>query len=797
MANKIGLAEWQEKVGYLPPLIDLLSHDLYLEGRAPANAVAEALRTLRPVAKRGRTQSGSRVPYRTQHAVQQALAEYAVEACERTERPLRDAALEQALVEILEADTSSKAYPDLPNKPGKSNWVEKAGGLPSYIERVAKHLFYEKGYTESRAIATAVNWVKKTCATGRTFGGKTQVGAKARAQACNAVKQWEAKKAKSRAKSAVEAHGSAGLVKAVERLSFRVEPIPDQRQFATRYANRLTRIEGVLGALRERYPLAVAEAAKLLEADEALPVEDLLVRLVEYKQQTMILMEALGYGPKPVRARTDEKHKGRFHGMHGTERAVRKRDLIPSEEPEPLLLPEREEVKPPEVLIQEAAPTLAPSGTFDPAKHPRAQAGRFGETGGTAATGGGANLADAIRVADPQFRERALKPAAAAQPSLRQQAELTEQQVQAIGYADSPQGIAQFQKDYDVPVTGKLDENTISTIQSVYRQNVSRVLSKIADFTGIKAAGAGAVSKGKLNEAYEGTFDMRRIWTGLNHANASPGEGGERQPGGDDFDFDEPGTVPPGLREHEGTFACKTCVHFSPKGFTHHHGVRSGCMKFTWPVDKFDVCDDWLTLTPADTQLRVQTDRLNEAMQANDVDEIVAARAALKVLRERFGTSVPLPHPADKDLAAALVEFGGWTAQAQEAVLTAKGRKRIAPGNFAIPPDRYPIHDLAHARNALARVAQHGTPEEQKKVRAAVYRKYPQLKKRVEEAVLTAKKRKSLPSSAFAIPPDKYPIHDEAHARNALSRVAQHGTPEEQKKVRAAVKRRYPHIGSD
>jgi hypothetical protein len=71
------------------------------------------------------------------------------------------------------------------------------------------------------------------------------------------------------------------------------------------------------------------------------------------------------------------------------------------------------------------------------------------------------------------------------------------------------------------------------------------------------------------------------------------------------------------------------------------------------------------------------------------------------------------------------------------------------------------------------------------------------LRARLGEAVLTAAVRKKLPASAFALPGGRYPIHDEAHARNALARVAQHGTPEEQKKVRAAVKRRYPHIGQD
>ena len=50
--------------------------------------------------------------------------------------------------------------------------------------------------------------------------------------------------------------------------------------------------------------------------------------------------------------------------------------------------------------------------------------------------------------------------------------------------------------------------------------------------------------------------------------------------------------------------------------------------------------------------------------------------------------------------------------------------------------------------------------------------------------------------SSFALPGKrKYPILDKAHARNALARVAQNGTLAEQKKVRAAVKKRYPGIG--
>lgn len=60
---------------------------------------------------------------------------------------------------------------------------------------------------------------------------------------------------------------------------------------------------------------------------------------------------------------------------------------------------------------------------------------------------------------------------------------------------------------------------------------------------------------------------------------------------------------------------------------------------------------------------------------------------------------------------------------------------------------------------------------------------------------LTAEHRDALPDHAFALPGRRYPIHDANHARNALARVSQHGTPEEKAKVRAAVHKRYPEIG--
>ena len=60
---------------------------------------------------------------------------------------------------------------------------------------------------------------------------------------------------------------------------------------------------------------------------------------------------------------------------------------------------------------------------------------------------------------------------------------------------------------------------------------------------------------------------------------------------------------------------------------------------------------------------------------------------------------------------------------------------------------------------------------------------------------LTAAQRKRIPASKFALSGRRYPIHNKAHARNALARVSQYGTPSEKKRVSSAVHRMYPSIG--
>ena len=78
-------------------------------------------------------------------------------------------------------------------------------------------------------------------------------------------------------------------------------------------------------------------------------------------------------------------------------------------------------------------------------------------------------------------------------------------------------------------------------------------------------------------------------------------------------------------------------------------------------------------------------------------------------------------------------------------------------------------------------------------------------KKWKQKGHLTASARQSMPKSDFALPgkgegpkgagAGSYPIPDASHARNALARVAQHGSSEEKAKVREKVHAKFPGIG--
>lgn len=76
----------------------------------------------------------------------------------------------------------------------RANWVEKKGGLPDYIDRIAVHL-HDGGAPIGVAIATAINAAKKMCSTGDlNWPGLQHVNPGSRSEACAAVSQWEAMK---------------------------------------------------------------------------------------------------------------------------------------------------------------------------------------------------------------------------------------------------------------------------------------------------------------------------------------------------------------------------------------------------------------------------------------------------------------------------------------------------------------------------------------------------------------------------------------------------------------------------
>lgn len=80
----------------------------------------------------------------------------------------------------------SSALPGL-NRSPKKNWVEKRGGLPKYIERVAKQM-EAKGYPRRKAIQLAIGIIKRWA---RGGGG---VKPDIQAQAAKALAQWTAMK---------------------------------------------------------------------------------------------------------------------------------------------------------------------------------------------------------------------------------------------------------------------------------------------------------------------------------------------------------------------------------------------------------------------------------------------------------------------------------------------------------------------------------------------------------------------------------------------------------------------------
>jgi hypothetical protein len=147
---------------------------------------------------------------------------------------------------------------------------------------------------------------------------------------------------------------------------------------------------------------------------------------------------------------------------------------------------------------------------------------------------------------------------------------------------------------------------------------------------------------------------------------------------------------------------------------------------------------------------------LREAWKSSDQraiskerNKVLGARAGLG-LAGVGGTAAALHKGKDKN-STVFDRLEGKVA----ADLTLKKRESLPSSKFAIPAakakkigvaneivgsskGKYPVPDAAHARNALARVAQHGPPEEKAIVQRKVHAKFPGIGEKSAEAVACA-----------------------------------------------------------
>lgn len=223
-------------------------------------------------------------------------------------------------------EVSSRVYPGLDRSP-KKNWVDRAGGLPSYIERIAKHIHYEGGKSISNAIAAAVNTVKRWCAGGSVTkkGASTaNVTAKTKALACKAVAQWEAKKARSKTEESVW--------DVIERLELQGErlSVEEERAVGRRAAAQAVEAAAVLEVLLPSEEIEEANIADAMgrafnvildpHAERLLVESDCVVENVDEVRRALLecfvadyqIAQTFGYDPaRAIEEAADQRAKGR------------------------------------------------------------------------------------------------------------------------------------------------------------------------------------------------------------------------------------------------------------------------------------------------------------------------------------------------------------------------------------------------------------------------------------------------------------------------------------------------------
>jgi len=124
------------------------------------------------------------------------------------------------------------------------------------------------------------------------------------------------------------------------------------------------------------------------------------------------------------------------------------------------------------------------------------------------------------------------------------------------------------------------------------------------------------------------------------------------------------------------------------------------------------------------------------------------------------------------------------------AVLSTAARKKLPSKSFALPgkgegpqgkgAGSYPIPDPSHARNALARVSQHGSSSEKARVRAKVHAKFPGIGKQeggeVRESEEHHEKEKKLIGELHRME-EKEKVEHRAHGGPVKPRESTAGIP--------------------
>ena len=730
-------------------------------------------------------------------------------------------------------EVSSRVYPDLERVPGKQNWVDKTGGLPSYIERIAKHMHYERGRPIGQAIASAVATTKRWCSTGKNWNGG-DLKPTTRAKACAAVASWEAKRAKSKAKTAAkslketaELQEAFDLTAADDLMEMHCDD-KVAKEIGQLVKKRLIVAEGMLPLLREPKTVGkqeiVKKAIELMEADlsesvkigrlggpaaeprDMKKVADLLADEVD---ELRALAESFGQlsegdmaeDTPPWEKKNPKGKKGKK--LTDKQKAAAKARAKKAGRKYPNLVDNMAAAQMQESLqrgaegeavaklqaqlwIMEASVGDAGvDGVFgihteralkaiqrriglkaDGVAGPKTQKKLNGKVsndqleesaGGSPALSSYAKWRNARmgpggkiaydkqgnprgQVEDPEFEKkhprgrggRWITVGSKGAAVRGVQKDLGMQNASGKFDSATEAAVRQFQQMNNLQVDGIVGAQTAAAMQDKMGKPVGEMTKKDMNFL-LDRAKRPAGRPLNMREAFVPDWENLRedAMSDAGDAEAATDGNAVAAPEG-----------PPNLREaRAGDMRCETCEYYE-NGKCTKHGDHS--------VGPNMLCDDWES-------------------EMSDMQEGMKVEVEVKIEKGGKGD----------------YEKEGYEQEGKETCDCGKGDHAYCPNcgwsegekcscGAELEGDEKYCPECGSPNNPIIALIE--PPE-------------------MEEAKLSYKEKKALPESAFVFPSErKYPIHDEAHARNALARVAQFGTPEEKSKVRAAVKKRYPNI---